>query len=82
MAATDYKIVEGALGGLYLAHKTKGSTMSDVRRPITESEIIGCFEHYLREWCNEHEGDDTLFIRGDNDKLIFKATLLSKEKGK
>jgi hypothetical protein len=79
MAATDYEIVEGALGGLYLAHKTKGSTMSDDRRPITESEIIGCFELYLREWCDEHEGDDTLFIRGKNGKLLFKATLLDKE---
>jgi hypothetical protein len=81
MAATDYKIEEGSLGGLYLAHKKKGSTMSDDRRPITESEIIGCFEHYLREWCDEHEGEYTLFIRGENDKLIFKATLLDKEEG-
>ena len=80
MAATDYVIEEGDLGGLYLAHKTKGDTMSNDRSPITESEIIGCFEHYLREWCDEHEGEDTLFIRGENGKLIFKATLLDKDK--
>lgn len=79
MAATDYKIVEGALGGLYLAHKTKGDTMSEDRRPITDSEIIGCFEHYLRKWCKQHEDEDTLFIRGENGKLVFKATLLDKE---
>lgn len=56
--------------------------MSEDRRPIIEGEIIGCFEHYLRKWCKEHEGEDTLFIRGENGKLIFKATLLDKEEGK
>lgn len=79
MAATDYKIEEGILGGLYLAHKTKGDTMSEDRRPITDSEIIGCFEHYLRKWCKQHKGEDTLFITGEKGKLLFKATLLDKE---
>lgn len=85
MAAKDYIIVEGCLGGLYLAKKItlkKSSkreppTMSEDRRPITESEMIGCFIHFLRDWCKRH-GEDTVHIE-DNGRLIFKATLLDKE---
>ena len=84
MAATDYVIVEGCLGTLYLARKkapTKRGpqTMSQDRRPITNSEIIGCFEHYLRNWCKER-GEDTVVITNGDGKKIFEATLLDKEK--
>ena len=83
MAATDYVIVTGWMDA-YLAKKKKPTkkgpqTMSEDRRPITEDEILGLFEFYLRKWCEEHDGDDTVFIAGDDGKLIFKATLLDKE---
>ena len=41
--------------------------------------MIGLFEFYLRKWCEEHEGEDTIFIKDKGGKLIFKATLLDKE---
>lgn len=68
MAATDYVIVTGWMNA-YLTKKRKPTkkgpqTMSQVRRPITEGEILGLFEFYLRQWC---EG-----------KKIFEATLLDK----
>ena len=83
MAATDYEIVEGCLGTIYLARKKKPTksglqTMSKDRRPITDNEIIACFEHYLREWYDEH-GEDTVVITKKDGKKIFKATLLDKE---
>ena len=82
MAATDYIIVTG-FANAYLARKKKPTnktrTMSQDRRPITDSEIIGLFEFYLRNWCDKHDSD-TVFITG-NGKRIFKATLLDKENG-
>lgn len=82
MAATDYIIVEGMFNA-YLTKKKKPTkngpnTMSEDRRPITDEEIIGLFEFYLRKWCDEHEGEDTLVITNINLKKIFKATLLDK----
>ena len=82
MAATDYEIVEGCLGILYLAKKKKPTkkgvqTISEDRRPITKSEMIGCFEHYLRQWCKENNDDTLVIIKGG--KKIFEATLLDKE---
>jgi hypothetical protein len=53
--------------------------MSTDRRPLEECEILYIFEHYLRKWCEVHEGEDTIFIKGKDGKLIFKATLLDKE---
>ena len=84
MAAIDYIIVEGCLGTLYLAKKKKPTkrgpqTMSQDRRPITDSEMIGCFEHYLRNWVEEHEGEDTVVITSSDGKKIFEAKLLDKE---
>ena len=84
MAATDYVIVEGCLGTLYLARKKKPTkrgpqTMSQDRRPITEGEMIGCFEHYFRQWCEEHPGEDTVVITDGKGKNIFEAKLLDKE---
>ena len=83
MAATDYEIVKG-WWHVYLAKKKKltkngPQTMSMDRRLITDEEIIGCFEFYLRNWCDEHEGEDTVVITDDNGKKIFEATLLDKE---
>ena len=82
MAATDYIIVEGMFNA-YLAKKKnptkKGSqTMSEDRRPITDGEMIGLFEFYLRKWCKEH-GEDTVVISNSDGKKIFEATLLDKE---
>ena len=86
MAATDYIIVDGCLGTLYLTRKKKPTkrgpqTMSKDRRPITEGEMIGCFEHYLRQWCEEHPGEDTVVITNSDGKKIFEATLLDKVEG-
>ena len=82
MAATDYEIVTGWMNA-YLAKKKKPTkngqqTMSQDRRPITEGEMIGLFEFYLRNWCEEH-GEDTVVITNSNGKKIFEATLLDKE---
>ena len=52
--------------------------MSQDRRPITEGEMIGLFEFYLRHWCEEH-GEDTVVITNSDGKKIFEATLLDKE---
>jgi hypothetical protein len=64
MAAKDYVIVKGWMNA-YLARKKKPTkrgpqTMSEDRRPITDEEIIGLFEFYLRQWCEEHEEDTVL----------------------
>ena len=69
----------------YLARKKKKptkrgpQTMSEDRRPITEGEMIGLFEFYLRHWCEEH-GEDTVVITNEDGKKIFEATLLDKKK--
>lgn len=81
MAATDYVIVAG-WANAYIARKKKPAkkgmqTMSSDRRPITDDEIIGLFEFYLRNWCEEN-GDDTLVIK-KGGKVILEATLLDKE---
>ena len=82
MAAKDYIIVEGMFNA-YLAKKNKPTkkgpqTMSEDRRPITDAEIIGLFEFYLRKWCEEHEGEDTVVITNGDLEKIFTATLLDK----
>lgn len=83
MAAKDYEIVTGRMNA-YLAKKKKTTkkgpqVMSEDRRRITEDEIIGVFELYLRKKIYEHEGDDTLVISDCDGKMIFKATLLDKQ---
>lgn len=81
MAANDYVIVTGWMNA-YLAKKKKPTketqTMSEDRRPITDSEMIGLFEFYLRRWCEEHEGEDTVVITNSEGKKIIIATLLDK----
>lgn len=83
MAATDYIIVEGMFNA-FLTKKlkpTKKGTlkMSEDRRPITDGEIIGLFEFFLRNWCDEHDGEDTVVINNSDGKKIFQATLLDKK---
>jgi hypothetical protein len=82
MAATDYIIVTG-FANAYLAKKKKPTkkgpqTMSQDRRPITEGEMIGLFEFYLRNYCDEHN-TDTVVITDSDGKKLFEATLLDKE---
>jgi uncharacterized protein VirK/YbjX len=79
------KIVDVKVHGMdaYLTKKKKPTkngpqTISQDRRPITEGEMIGLFEFYLRKWCEEHEGEDTVVITNSNGKKIFEATLLDK----
>lgn len=83
MAAKDYVIVMGWMNA-YLAKKKKPTkkgpqTMSEDRRPIADSEMIGLFEFYLRKWCEEHKGEDTVVITNSNGKKIFEARLLDKD---
>ena len=82
MAATDYEIVTGWLNPYLVKKKKKKKngyqTMSKDRRVITNSEILGLFEFYLRNWCEENEKDTVVITNGDGKK-IFEATLLDKE---
>ena len=83
MAATDYEIVTGWMNA-YLAKKKKVTkkdglqTMSQDRRVITDGEMIGLFEFYLRKWCDE-TGKDTVVITNSDGKEVFEATLLDKD---
>ena len=83
MAAKDYVIVSGWRNA-YLTRKKKPTkkglqVMSQDRRPITDSEMIGLFEFYLRKWCEDHPAEDTVVITNSDGKKIFEATLLDKE---
>ena len=83
MAATDYIIVTGIFNA-YLAKAKKSTkrglqTMSQDRRPITEVEIIGLFEFYLRNYCDENN-TDTVIITNSDGKKIFEATLFAEER--
>jgi hypothetical protein len=83
MAAKDYTFGAG-WKDIYLTKKTKPRKdglhiMSTDRRPLEEQEILYIFEHYLRHWCEEHEGEDTVVITNSDGKKIFEATLLDKE---
>lgn len=76
MAATDYEFATG-LANAYLTRKKKkpkNGTMSVDRRIVEDGEIIGLFEFYLRQWCEEHK-QDTVVIKSGGKK-IFEATLL------
>lgn len=79
MAAKDYVFQTGCFGTIYLAKKIKSKTvMSQDRRPLTESECIGIFESYLRDWCEKNK-EKTLVITS-GDKVVFEATLVDKSK--
>lgn len=79
MAATDYEIVSGWFNP-YLAKKkkTKSKTMSQDRRIITDNEILGLFEFYLRRWCSINR-KNTVVITNKSGKKLFEATLIDKE---
>lgn len=82
MAAKDYVFQEGIFD-IYLAKKkkqtnSKVSLMSSDRRPLTEGEQIGIFEHYLRRYCREHN-TDTVSITTSDGKKIFEAKLFDLE---
>lgn len=84
MAAIDYEIVTG-LTNAYFVKKAKpgkknAHIMSVDRRVITNNEIIGLFEFYLRNWCQENKGKDEVVICGGG-KRIFEAKLLDKVEG-
>ncbi len=76
MAAKDYEFV-GGMSNVYLAKKTKGNCMSSDRRIVTDNEIIGMFEFYLRKWV-EKNGDKTVTITSSHGDPVFEATLISK----
>lgn len=77
MPASDYIFVTGWLNA-YLAKRNKSiDVMSKDRRVISENEIIGLFEFYIRKYCAENN-TDTLIIN-KNGKKIFEAKLIDKE---
>lgn len=83
MAASDYIIVTGWQNA-YLAKRKKPTkrgpqTMSQDRRVIEESKMIGLFEFYLRNYCEEHN-TDTDVISDSKGMNIFEARLLDREK--
>lgn len=81
MAATDNEIVSGWFNP-YLAKKkktkSKTKTMSQDRRIITDNEILGLFEFYLRRWCSINR-KNTVVITNKSGKKLFEATLIDKE---
>lgn len=80
MSANDYIFVESMLGNTYLAKQSKSPMlMSKDRRIVTDNEIIGLFEHYLKRWCKENKSD-TLVITTTDGKEIFRAILKETEK--
>lgn len=77
MAANDYELVTG-LACAYLAKKTKSNKwMSQDRRIITDNEILGLFEFYLRRRV-ERCGVKDFVVKRDG-KEVFKAELLDEE---
>ena len=75
MAAIDY-LLAADKHNLYLCN----IEMIHDRRIITESEIIEAFGFYLRKWCAEHEGDNTVVVTNSDGKRVFIATLIGKPK--
>ncbi len=74
--AEDYVLVAG-MRDVYLARKTKGVCMSSDRRVVTDNEIIGMFEFYLRKWSENNDGKKTVTLTSSNGEPLFEATLLS-----
>ena len=75
--ANDYVFVAGMFD-VYLARKTKGNCMSSDRRVVTDNEIIGMFEFYLRKWSENNGGQKTVTLTSSKGEPVFEATLLSK----
>lgn len=80
MAAKDYIFVTGMCEA-YLAKKKKtdSPTMSQDRRIVTDNEIIGLFEFYLRKYCEVNK-TDTIKITTPEGKKLFSAKLIDKPK--
>lgn len=79
MAAKDYVIAESCFENLYLVKQTKSkTTMSQDRRPITDSECIGCAYSYLKRRCKELD-TDTVVITNSKGEQLFEMKLLKKE---
>ncbi len=76
MKADDYVFLAG-MRDVYLAKKTKGRCMSSDRRVVTDNEIIGMFEFYLRKWVEKNGGKKTVTLMSSNGEPVFEATLLS-----
>lgn len=74
--ANDYVFVAG-MRDVYLARKTKGNCMSSDRRVVTDNEIIGMFEFYLRKWSEDNGGKKTVTLTSSKGEPVFEATLLS-----
>lgn len=74
--AEDYVFTAG-MQNVYLARKTKGVCMSSDRRVVTDNEIIGMFEFYLRKWVEENDGKKSITITSSKGEPVFEATLLS-----
>lgn len=81
MAAKDYVIVEGCFGTVYLAKKTKSpNLMSQDRRVITDNEIIGMFENYLKRFCSKNDTDTLVITNPETNEPIFETKLINKQK--
>ena len=80
MAAKDYIFVTGMCEA-YLAKKKKtdSPTMSQDRRIVTDNEIIGLFEFYLRKYCGTKKTDMITITKPDGTPL-FSAKLIDKPK--
>ena len=71
----DAVIYETAFG-VTIGYPTKTPyLMNEDNRQITDQEIIGMFENYLRRFCEENN-NDTLEITNDSGKKLFEAKLL------
>lgn len=78
MSAKDYIIVEGCLGTPYLSKRTKSNKlMSNDRRIITDDEIIGLFENYLKKFCVENKSSELKITDSEGNK-IFTANIVGK----
>ena len=77
MAANDYEFVTGLLYP-YIAKKTKSKKlMSQDRRVVTDNEILGLFEFYLRR---RVKGDGCRkFVVERDGKEVFEVELLDEE---
>lgn len=79
MSAKDYGFFPSELTGtIYMAKRIKSPhLMSEDRRVVTDNEIIGMFEHYLRHFCKDNN-TDTLVIK-NGECTIFEVTLKDKQ---
>lgn len=74
--ATDYIIVNGWQNAYFAKKSKRNNLISQDRRVITDNEIIGLFEFYLRRWYENHKSDENLVITNADGKELFEARLL------